>query len=746
MSGSGFSGATSGPSAVIGQGMLPGIEGSPRPSRAEKRRSAKEDKEIVDLAQKRFKRTLQWESVFRTRALDDLKFAEADAYNGYQWPNSIRKSRDIDDRPCLTINKARQHNLQIINDAKKNKAEIKVRPTGNEATYESAQVMTDTVRHIQYQSNFDAALGVVTGFQVRMGYGVFRVSTDYASDDSFDQEIYIKAVKDPLTVLFDPDCKEVDKSDARFAFIFDDLDRDEFKEIYPQYKDYIPSPDIGVPMNDDWIADNKVRICEYFYKEASEDKLVHFTDPLSGQERTAKASDLPKDLLHSVLDNPATRQRSIVWNTVKWCVIVGDTIAERQEWPGTYIPLVPVIGEETVIDGVMDRKGHTRAMLDPQRMYNYWSSAAVEFGALQTKTPWIAPAAAIEGLETYWNNANRQNVSVLPWNHMDDDSQPVPPPQKAPAPEQAQLFIEGMQLTQTEMMLVSGQYQAQMGQPSNERSGTAIQERQRQGDNATYHYIDGQAIAIRQLGKILIELIPKIYDSPRLINIMAQNGITYQVQVDPNAQQSFMQVQNSNKQAVQRIFNPNLGKYDVVADTGPGFATKREEAFNALTQIITQAPALTNMIGDILLENADFPGAEEAAQRLKRMLPPQATGQGPSQNEQMLEQQLQQLKHTLAITIEQLAEEKLKLKGKDQQKDIDVYEAETDRLKAMHDMLMADPTAAKELVKQLVMEALGTSLGPVLQSAMPGLALNTQGDNSPSPSPSQTSGAAPNGG
>ena len=344
----------------------------------------------------------------------------------------------------------------------------------------------------------------------------------------------------------------------------------------------------------------------------------------------------------------------------------------------------------------------------------------MEYGALQTKSPWIAPAAAIEGQEVYWNNANRVNTSVLPWNHIDDDGNPVPAPVQAPAPAQAPLYIEGMKLTQLEMMLVSGQYEAQMGQPSNERSGKAISERQRQGDNATYHYIDNLAVAIRQLGKVLLDLIPKIYDTPRVLHIIAEDGASLEVQIDPQAQQAFQQQLNENNQVAARIFNPNVGKYDVEADIGPAYATKREEAFNAFTQILTQAPDLAAVIGDILLKNGDFPGADEAAERLKRMVPPQALGQGPSQQEQQLQMRVGQLEGALAKTFNELISERLKVKGKDMMRDIDAYNAETQRLKAIGPEAIAAiaPVGLKAMVQQLVTDSIQTQIGAVVQTAI----------------------------
>lgn len=663
---------------------------------------------VIKEALERFERCEKWESNARRLQMEDYKFANADADNGYQWPNELRKNRDLDGRPCLTINKTRQHNLQIINDAKQNKPGISIRPTGGGATYESAQILESIVRHIEYQSNASVAYDTATQFQVTMGVGYLRVCTDYIDDKTFDQEIYIKRVTDPFCIFIDPDAKEADRSDARYGFVFEDLPKKEFNKLYPKYRTKGSNSPLG--MTTGWFTEETVRRAEYWRKVEKHDKLIAYTDP-QGQQQEVLASQVPTEIRKELLAHPDSKSRDTVSCTIEWYLILAEEVVEKKIWPGKFIPLVPVIGEETMIEGVMDRKGHTRAMKDPQRMYNYWTSSATEFVALQGKSPWIASAEAIEGYETYWNTANRVNHSVLTYNaFMDDGVTAVPPPQRPAPPTMAPAYIQGMQVAGQELMEVSGQYQPAMGEPSNERSGKAIQERQRQGENSTYHFIDNLAVAIRGVGKILLDLIPKIYDTKRIILIIAEDGTDFDLMIDPQAQKAFQEKQlYTDKVAVQRIFNPQVGMYDVQADIGPGYATKREEAFNALTQIMTQAPALTAILGDILFKSADFPQANEAASRLRRMVPPQALGEGPSQQEQELQMQNQQLQQLLSKMSDELAAEKLRNKGHQEKREVDAYEAETNRWKVFLDHIM-QKQEFRMAIAQLVQETQQTNL------------------------------------
>lgn len=676
------------------------------------------DDKIIAEAQRRFKSCEEWESRARKLFLEDLKFSQADSDNGYQWPNDIRRNRDVDERPCLTINKTRQHNLQIINDCKQNKPRAAVRPVGDGATYEAAQVFEGIFRHIEYISNAQVAYDTATSFQVQGGIGYWRVVTDYLGNDNFDQEIFIRRIKDPLTVYLDPDINELDGSDARFGFLFDDMPLDEFRAAYPKYKDKGGATALGNASG--WVDKNHVRVAEYYRRESVKNKLVNYTNPTTGKDYLVKADEIPKEILDKIIDDPSTKVRETVKWKVEWYLIIGDEIAERRDWAGEYIPIVRIVGEETIINGELDRKGHTRNLKDPQRIYNYWSSSAVENVALQSKTPYIAPAEAIENLEGYWQTANTANHSVLPYNAVRDDGTEIPMPQRAQPPVMASAYIQGMQIAQQEMSMVSGQYQADFGEKSNEISGKAIDARQRRGDNATYHFIDGQAIGIRFTGKILIDLIPKIYDTPRILRILGEDGEESHIKLDPQAEQAYAKHAAKIDDAVKGIFNPKVGRYDVEADIGPAYATRRQEAFNAITQILGQAPQLVNLIGDLLFKAADFPMADDIAERLEHMVPAQAKGEGIPPEVAQLSQQLQHTQKLLADMVQELSIERLKLKAKDQQKDIDVYEAITKRIDVLAKQIV-NPKDLAMMLHDLMKEEHKATLTQVSAASAPEL-------------------------
>lgn len=721
------------------------------------------DDKIIREAQRRFDQGKEWEADARKHFVDDMRFANGDSGNNWQWDEATRATRA--DRPCLTVNKTRTHNLQIVNDARQNKASIRISAVGDGATYESAQIFEGVCRHIEYISQATLAYETATYNQVYGGIGYWRVMTDYAHDDTMDQEIFIERVPDPMGIYLDPDIQHYDGSDAKWGIIFRDLTREEFKAEYPKFAKDGSEPIGAAPLNnrDSWNNDTHVRVAEYYRVKPSTDtlhRLRQFAVMPGGKpqaDRYIRESKLPDggmDKLAAMGWAP-TGSRDIAEPEIEWFLIAGHTIIDRNPWKGRYIPIVRVVCEEIVIENKLDRISHTRHLRDPQRLYNWYTSSAAEAVALQTKTPYIATAEALENNADEWANANTTNLAVLTYKGTDETGQPVPRPERAPQPVMPQAYMEGLKIAQTEMMMASGQYQAVMGAPSNETSGKAINARQRQGDNATYHVIDHLAIAIRFTGRILIDLIPKIYNTARVMLIMADTGEQSTVHLDPSAPDAHSTMPNpeapspapdpqgrpdpeqQQKDAVKTIWNPNVGRYSVVADVGPSYATKRQQAFDAFSQIMANNHESFAIVGDFWAANADFPGSDQLQARLKLGLPPQYKG-GPDPQVVQVQQQAHELlgkaDQEVAQLKQQVAQLAAALKDKEGEMSIRDYEAETKRLAATGAI---DPDALKLVIREMVSQMIGMPALPVMAEHA------TAEQAMQPPDPGQMNGASP---
>jgi hypothetical protein len=667
---------------------------------------AEKSKTIVNRAHERFASCVSWESEFRSKFKDDIRFLFADPDNQDQWNASVRAARQIAGQPMVTINKTHTHWLHVVNFGKENKPSIKISATGNESTYESAQVFEQVVRRIEYISNAQQAYKKAMEFQVGGGIGYWRIVADYVDEDSFDQDLFIREVQDPLSIYMDPMMKKTDGSDARFAFVFDDMPRDKAEKKYPKATGKATMGEGELS----WHRKDTVRVAEYYERDEQKEWLYAIEGEDGGVTLTRESSVPPEGLAlleQAHAEGSAQRRRVPKW-TVRWYLIVGDEIVDKSVWLGKYIPIIRVPGEEIVIEGKLDRKGLTRYLKDSQRAYNYNASAALEYGALQSKQPWTAPGEAIEGYENYWATANTQNHAYLPYNHMDENGNEIPAPQRTQPPTSAPVFMDGMQTAEHQMMMASGQYESTFSEQGNEVSGISIEQRQKQGQRVTFNYQDAIADAIRFTGVQLIDAIPKYYDTRRVLLITdEETGEESQIQIDPQQQKSVQMSQDQGEAKVRAIFNPTVGRYNVIAKAGPSFDTRREQAFDAQTQLLAAQPMLAQVIGDLYMSNADFPSADKLAERMRNWIKatnPAVFGEIDPQVQQ-LQQQLQQATQLLQrqhqmledkSVEQQLQQKRVDIDGlnhlalrmeNDNKQLLDAFKAETDRLKALSERM-----------------------------------------------------------
>ena len=309
--------------------------------------ATEQEQSIIRKLKKRYTQCVDWEAEARVRFDYDYKFANGDTHNKYQWDSDLVSHRELDDRPVLTVNKTQQHNLMVINDAKQNKPGIRIRPVSDEATFEAAEIFQELIYHTEYISNAETVYDSATTYQVEAGIGYWRIVTDWVDENSFDQEAYIRHIKDPRSVYLDPDINEVDGSDARFGIIFEELPNDLFKEKYPKYASLAGTTSLG---NDSWLTKDTVRIAEYYYKEEKQDKLVTWIGQ-DGQvlSKLSALSDIQK-LMYTELKKQKQaqavyqfRERKIVTDNITFCKIAGDRIIDEKPWLGKYIPIVRLV-------------------------------------------------------------------------------------------------------------------------------------------------------------------------------------------------------------------------------------------------------------------------------------------------------------------------------------------------------------------------------------------------------------------
>lgn len=651
-----------------------------------------------------------WESDKDNRidAASDLNFLA-----GNQWPEQQRQQREKDGRPMLTINKLPQFVRQVTNDVRQANVGITCVPTDGaviraqkvrnveseqraleaqamqqrgmgdnggppmepaEPKLTMAEVYNGLIREIQYQSSASHVYATAAEHQVSCGIGHFRIITEYESDESFDQCIKVREIKQPLSVYWDPGATEPDRSDAQWCIITETIPRKSFKKKYPKASE-TSIEDYDVKQSElYWSSEDEIRIAEYWCKKPVKKTLARIRDEETGEAQVIewpKGEPIPEGLETRTVDTHE------VWQYV---VSGADILEEPKRWIGKHIPIVPVIGSEIPLERKTYRYGLIRFARDPQVLYNFARTSAAESMGLAPKSPWLVPMRMIKPFKEIWDVANKKLLPYLPY--ADDPQNPGLRPTREAPPDVPMAYVQESGVADSDIKSTVGIYDPQLGQRSSENSGRAILAREQQGDTGTFHYSDNLKRALEYAGRILVDLIPKIYDSERTLRILGEDGAEMYLPVNMAA---------TGPDGMPAYINDlSQGRYDVRVKIGPSYATKRMESADAMMQFMQAFPPSAGAIGDLVADAMDWPGSKAIAERLRRMVPAEILGEDapPQPPDPMQEVQFNLVQKQL----EKLDAEIQKLKSETVKNEVSAGKtvAETDKIETETDLMPLD--------------------------------------------------------
>ena len=648
----------------------------------------RDPKTIIEEARRHLKECIDEESQERHKMLDDLRFCTLD-----QWPEDIRSARENDiengPRPCLTLDKINQYVTQIVNDLRQGKPGINVRPQDDHADVETAKVLKGIIRNIEDQSNADVAYAVAAESAVRIGVGYFRITTEYADAESFDQEIRIRSIPNTFSVYL---CKHAlpDGSDCERGFIIESMPVEKFKQEFPKAKYARDDFDELQEQIQYWHTGEMVTVVEEYCIKKHMQMLYYLADGT-----TMTKADYDKWPEEAAGPKPqVTDRRMAVQKQLYWAKMTGVEVLDKRKLPGQYIPIVEVVGKESHVDGKRILWGVVRPAKDALRMYNYWASTITEKMALAPKTPFIGAKGQFEGMEDRWKKANIINYAYLEYNPIDVNGNAIPPPQRVgPTPMEAAL-LQQMQVIEHDVQTSLGMFKAAVGETESQQSGRAILALQRESDTGTYHFGANQAISIRHAGRIIVDLIPHYYDTKRVVRIIGDDGEVQSAQLDPELETPHQMIQNADGAgSVKNIYNPTIGKYDIAITVGPSYNTKRMEAAATFVEMAKGSadPASAAVLRYLVMRNSDSAGADEAAKLLKTLLPPQAL-QALDSNDPIPPKVLMQMQQMQA-QVQAMQEAGQKLQQENQQLKAGVAQAQ---IKAQSDERIAQVEVSAE--------------------------------------------------
>jgi len=625
------------------------------------------DDTLLEEARERFQHADEAEAQNRAEWLDDLKFLALD-----QWPEALKRQRENDPngaRPCLVLDKCNQHVRQVVNDMRQNRPAIKVRPEDNRASKDTAEVFSGLIRHIEQRSGAEHAYLTAGESAATIGRGFFRILTEYEHEHSFHQEILIARVHNPFAVYLDPYSTQLDGADAEWCFITERLPKKIFEKQFPDAEP-VDVERAGIGDLLEWYQQDSIRIAEYFYRVAKPETLLLLADGT-----TAWGDEYEAALVNGIEPVPVVQERQAQRRRVQWCKHSGMEILERREFPSSYIPVIPVYGNQFWLEGERRIFGSVRSAKDPQRAHNYWASQATELIALAPRAPFIGAAGQFGGYEDKWANANTENYAYLEYNPESIGGAAVPPPQRQPFAGVPAGVIQQLQSSEHDIQAAFGQYNASLGAESNEKSGVAIREKKMESGMANSHYMGNLAVSIEHAGWILVEMAPKVYDTPRTLRILGEDGTVEQAQIDPSMPEAAMKMPGPGK--AKSIYNLNVGRYDVAVTVGPGYSTRRQEAAEGMVSLSQANPQMMAVAGDLLVRNQDWPGADQIADRLKRAIPPEIVGDEEGEGAEIPPEVQAKVQQMQAQYEEQLAQAQQMIEEL-QKKDIDTRAADTE--------------------------------------------------------------------
>ena len=663
------------------------------------------DKEIIEKALKAFRRAVDASKENYDAAKEDIEFVYVE-----QWDKNARKSREKDGRPCLTINRLPTYIRQVVNEAKKNKVAIKVLPRDSKSDIKTAEVFADIIRSIEYGSNAEHVYMSAFESAVTCGIGFWRISTGYKHNDPFNLEIFVERIADPLSVFMDPGSNAVDGSDSNYAFVITTMTEDEFKRAYPGAKTDKDSFDLLDNFGDydlysegDTGKGKTIKVLEYWYREAVKKTAFLMSDGsiIDQDVYSERYGDLVAVGIKPV------KEKEYDTYIVKQKIMTGAEILHEEDFPGAFIPIVPVYGEEVRHDGKKLLFSLIRNAKDSQKSLNINRTSSAEYAANAPMNMMVATMGSIanQGQVEKMDGANLK-VLYIEEGHNPPIVLPPPSPPVALLSEAANAIDE--------IKGVTGSYDASMGNASNEISGRAILARQQQSNTSTFHFHDNLHKAIRFTGEILAGIIPKVYEMGRILRILGEEG---EVEGVVEVGNSFAPQEPKIPEGVKEIYDLAVGNYDVIVKAGASSTSKRELAVEQLLDLAKLDPQSARLFADVIVNNMDIKDADEIVKRIKAMLPPEVKSIIDEENPEskmaqmqveQIKKQAQQIGQQMQQQIGQLQAENQQLKQSQQidagKLKIDEFNAETNRMKAMDSTIT--PESIQPIVAQAVLQTL----------------------------------------
>lgn len=550
----------------------------------------------------------------------DMQMDDLNAYVGVgQWDDDDRKAREAEKRPLLEQNQLPKYARQTIGDIREAEPSIKVSPDGGGSDRDTARIYNGLIRQAQKRAAVTKPVITAAESAVICGIGNFRVVTQYLRDNPFHQELGLEAIHNPLAVVWDANAREVTRADAQHVYIREALTRPAFKKKYPGAREDSFSGDEHDQSQATyaWTSKDSITVAEYF--EVGSEKAPYALLQSGAVVRLDRLPDrikhdTDKNVLFDIISQaamPILRIKEGDARKVTWKKMTGLEVLEERDWITGDIPVIAVVGEQVHFHDRTVRVSLIRYAKAAQKIYNYGVNAQLEMAMNAPKAPYLLGTSQLpEGKgATLWAEANKGNKPYLPYNDAKNPNRPVREPGPQPSSALQAIIFQAAE----DLKATTGIYDAALGNRSNETSGIAINARQREAETGTNLFSDNLEASLTHAGRIMVDAIPRIYDSERILRITGDDGSEEEIAVNKRIMEGGV---------IGVINDLTVGRYDLSVNIGPSATTKRQEALQGMERVLSGSPQMLAQFFDLWVENMDFPGAEAFAKRARKLLPP----------------------------------------------------------------------------------------------------------------------------
>lgn len=542
-----------------------------------KKKKPTEPEKAVEEVKALFKRAKEEEADSRKKAEESEAF-----FMGEQWEDSTRNKLEAEDRAALTFNEIEAKIDLLSGYQRQNRYDMKFYPV-EEGDAAVADILTAVVKNIQDQCNYELEETKVFEDEMIPGRGVFNVYVDY------DRNIHGDIITERFPwrdVFFGPHEKE-DLSDCEYLIKARWFSKGKVKQMWPDKakdinttfdlydagdttKGYATNaydnPDstqaiVGADPDFVNIAKKEIRVLECWRKEyTSVPVLVNQADDYYVTARDWDAKDVAAVKTIPGFTSVTRRITDMRVTTTASDVLLNDKFNDTDEFL-----VVPVYAKKR------GNKwwGKVEAAKDPQREINKRRSQVTDIlNKVATYGYFYDDQTFADPKE---ENKFKKNVSKPGFTQKVNDVN------RKPVKEEGVKFpgeiVNMIGIDSQKMREILNINMEMSGQQGNATSGVAIAERKRQGLTGNEFLFDNLSLAKRQLGRIYVKLIQKIYTPERIMRLLENRAQREGVEIQGKP---MAEMEGAEKQAIFDLLqSSDLTKYDVVVGESANSPTQR---------------------------------------------------------------------------------------------------------------------------------------------------------------------------